>query len=112
MADEDRIEIKFPKGIKSKDLAIIVIFGIVISLMLWTLQNVFTSGFQNTNYAIIVIAFILVAICFIVVYVIRAVSKEEKPIGESNNQRRVFCFQCVCGKTGFEPLSSSGIVNI
>jgi predicted PurR-regulated permease PerM len=85
MASEDRIEIRFPKGITSKDLAIIVIFGIFISLMLWTLQNVFTSGFQNPNYAIIVIALILIAICLIMVYVIRVVSRGEKATTTSSN---------------------------
>ena len=77
MSEEERITIKFPKGIKPKHLAIIVAFGLLTYFLLETLKSVFTSGFQNPNYALIVIALILVVICFVTVIVVRTLSKEE-----------------------------------
>lgn len=73
---QKKITIQFPEGIKSKHVAIIAIYAFIVYFLIQALQSIFTSGFQNTNYALIAIAFILVVLCLITVYVVRTLSKE------------------------------------
>ena len=63
---------------KSKHMAIVLVFGILIYFLIEALKAIFTTGFQNTNYALIAIALILLVICVVTVYVIRTLSKEDK----------------------------------
>jgi protein-S-isoprenylcysteine O-methyltransferase Ste14 len=78
MSEEERFVIKIPKGIKPKHLAIIAIFGLLIYLLVEALKSVFVSGFSNPNYAIVVIALILVVICILTVFVIRTILREDE----------------------------------
>jgi len=77
MGEQDHYELKIPKGkLRAKHIALIVCFAIALYLLSEVLKSVFSSGFLNPNYAIIVIALILVVITTISVYTIRALSKE------------------------------------
>lgn len=73
----DHIEIKFPKGkITSKQIAVIVLFAIFLYLLTEALKSIFSSGFPNPNYALVVIALILGAITIVAVYAIRKLTEE------------------------------------
>jgi lipopolysaccharide export LptBFGC system permease protein LptF len=77
MGEQDRYELKVPKGkLRAKHIVLIVCFAIVLYVLSETLKSVFSSGFSNPNYAIIVIALILSVITIIAVYTIRLLSKE------------------------------------
>jgi tryptophan-rich sensory protein len=77
MGEQERFEVRVPKGkLKAKHIGLIACFAIVLYLLTEVLNSVFSSGFSNPNYAIVVIALILVVITIIAVYTIRQFSKE------------------------------------
>ena len=79
MGEENNIELKLPKGkIKPKHVGMAIIFGIFVYVLCKTLESVFAKGFENPNYAIVVIALILLLIGVVCIYIIRQLSKESE----------------------------------
>ncbi len=77
MGEQDHYEVSVPKGkLKAKHIVILMCFAVSLYLLSEALKSVFSSGFSNPNYAIIVIALILAVITIVTVYTIRLVSKE------------------------------------
>jgi membrane-bound acyltransferase YfiQ involved in biofilm formation len=77
MGEQDHYEVIVPKGkLKPKHLLVLACFGAFLYLLSEVLKSVFSSGLSNPNYAIIVIALILVVITTVTVYTLRLVSKE------------------------------------
>jgi divalent metal cation (Fe/Co/Zn/Cd) transporter len=91
MTEEERIVFKFPKGIEPTTIAVIIVFGLIVYFLSDTLKSIFAEGLKNPNYAIVVIALILVVLCFLFVYVIRALTKkrEQKSVIQTSDLHSV-----------------------
>ena len=76
MGEDNRIEVRFPKGkMKPKHIAIIVVFALFIWVMCETLESVFSTGLANPNYATFTISLILLVIGAVSVYLVRLLSR-------------------------------------
>mgnify|MGYP001103856649 CR=1 FL=1 len=77
MGDDERIEIRFPKGkLKPKHVAIIIIFMIFMYFLVEALKSALATQFQNQNVTIFIIALILIVIVSFSTYVVYRLSKE------------------------------------
>ena len=76
--DEDHIEIRFPKGkVKSKHIAIIVVFAVFLYFMSEALKSIFVEGLENPHYAVLIIALTLLVIAVVVIHIVRQLLEED-----------------------------------
>jgi predicted Co/Zn/Cd cation transporter (cation efflux family) len=79
MGEQDHYELRVPKGkLRAKHIVLVACFAIALYVLSETLKSVFSSGLSNPNYAITVIALILVVITIVCVYMSRLLSKENR----------------------------------
>jgi hypothetical protein len=77
MEEQDHYELTVPRGkLKGRHIILLAVFAVFLYILSEVLKSVFSSGLSNPNYAIIVIALILVVITIVTVYTLRLVSKE------------------------------------
>ena len=88
MGEQNHYELKIPKGkLRAKHITLIACFAIALYLLSEVLKSVFSSGFLNPNYAIVVIALILVVITAIFIYTARSLSKENHDLKKATSNQ-------------------------